>query len=204
MTITMTPALRRSSLTLHILASVGWAGAVAVFLAHSIAAVAATDPRTIHAAAWAMNVAAWYIILPLAFASFVTGLIQALGTPWGLFRHYWVTFKLVLTAVATLVLFTKLGPISVLAESASLEEAVTSQGGLKMSLLLHAVGALLVLSTTAALAVFKPAGRIGNGFIPVWVRGALIVMAILLAALVVMVVFGQHGPAMHGGSPAIR
>jgi hypothetical protein len=24
----------------------------------------------------------------------VTGLIQALGTVWGLFRHYWVLFKL--------------------------------------------------------------------------------------------------------------
>ena len=195
---TMPPTLRRSSLTLHVLSSVGWAGAVAVFLGHSIATVAATDPRVVRAAAWAMNMAAWYVILPLAVASLVTGLVQALGTPWGLFRHYWVTFKLALTVSATIVLLTKLGPISMLAEDASLGDAVASQGGLRASLLLHAGGALVVLAATTALAVFKPAGRIGSGVMPVWVRRSLIVFGILMAALVVMVIFGQHGPAMHG------
>ena len=195
---TMTPTLRRSFLTLHVLASVGWAGAVAVFVAHSIATMAATDPRVVRAAAWAMNMAAWYVILPLAVAGLVTGVVQALGTPWGLFRHYWVAFKLVFTVVATVVLLTKLGPISMLAEAASLGDAVASQGGLRVSLLLHAVGALVVLTATTALAIFKPAGRIGRGVIPIWVRRVLGVMGILLVALVVMVIFGEHGSAMHG------
>ncbi len=37
----------------------------------------------------------------------------------GLLRHYWVLFKLLLTSVATAVLFLKLGPISALAAAAA-------------------------------------------------------------------------------------
>ena len=32
----------------------------------------------------------WLVIVPLSFAVLVTGLVQSLGTEWGLFRHYWV------------------------------------------------------------------------------------------------------------------
>ncbi len=44
------------------------------------------------------------VLLPLALASLVTGLICSLGTAWGLFRHYWVLLKLLLNLVATVVL----------------------------------------------------------------------------------------------------
>lgn len=52
----------------------------------------------------AMEVTGWYVIVPLAFAALLTGLVQSLGTTWGLFRHYWVLAKLALTALATLLL----------------------------------------------------------------------------------------------------
>ena len=45
-----------------------------------------------------------FVIVPLAIASLLTGVVQALATPWGLFRHYWVVIKLFLTVFATLVL----------------------------------------------------------------------------------------------------
>jgi hypothetical protein len=35
--------------------------------------------------------------------------VQSLGTPWGLFRHYWVVFKLLITAFATIILLIYLG-----------------------------------------------------------------------------------------------
>jgi hypothetical protein len=40
----------------------------------------------------------------LSLASLLTGLVCSLGSVWGLFRHYWVLFKLVINVVATSVL----------------------------------------------------------------------------------------------------
>jgi hypothetical protein len=46
----------------------------------------------------------WFVLVPLSLASLLTGLVQSLGTPWGLFRHYWVLFKLLINVLATIVL----------------------------------------------------------------------------------------------------
>lgn len=50
----------------------------------------------VRAAALAMGLTAWFVILPLSLAALTTGLVQALGTAWGSFRHYWILFKLLL------------------------------------------------------------------------------------------------------------
>ncbi|UUZ65482.1 hypothetical protein LP417_13840 [Polaromonas sp. P1-6] len=86
----MTPRLRKFVLTAHVTASVGWLGALAVFLAHALASLLSEDAQMVRAASLAMGVAAWFVILPLSLASLITGLVQALGTSWGLFRHYWI------------------------------------------------------------------------------------------------------------------
>jgi len=104
---TMTPNLRKLALTAHVTSSVGLLGSIAAFLALSIAGLNSQDTQTIRAAYLAMDLVARLIIVPLAFASLVTGLIQSLGTPWGLFRHYWVLAKLLLTAFATTILLIK-------------------------------------------------------------------------------------------------
>src|ERR687892_1756328 len=116
---TLTPPLRKLTLTAHVTASVGWIGALAVFLAHAVASLISQDVQMVRAASLAMGLAAWFVILPLSLASLITGLVQALGTAWGLFRHYWVLFKLLLTTVATIVLLLKLQPISDLFTAAS-------------------------------------------------------------------------------------
>ena len=36
--------------------------------------------------------------------SLLTGIVMSLGTAWGLFRHYWVLFKLLMTVFATVIL----------------------------------------------------------------------------------------------------
>ncbi len=51
-----------------------------------------------------MELIGWFVLVPLSLASLLTGLVQALGTKWGLFRHYWVLFKLLITVLATIVL----------------------------------------------------------------------------------------------------
>lgn len=115
----MTPSIRKLALTAHVSISVAWMGALAVFLAHALAGSISEDEQMVRAASLAMGLTAWFVILPLSLASLTTGLVQALGTAWGLFRHYWILFKLLLTGVATVVLLLKLGPISDLADAAA-------------------------------------------------------------------------------------
>ncbi|UXY25308.1 hypothetical protein [Streptomyces sp. HUAS TT20] len=100
----MPPALRRLALTAHVTSSVGWLGSVAAFLVLAVVGLTGEDAQRVRGAYLAMEVTGWYVIVPLAFAALLTGLVQSLGTTWGLFRHYWVLAKLALTALATLLL----------------------------------------------------------------------------------------------------
>lgn len=155
----MGPRLRKSALTVHVTASVGWVGAVAGFLALAIAGLTSRDAQTVRAAYLAMELTAWFVIVPLAFASLITGLIQSLGTTWGLFRHYWVVAKLGLTVLATIILLVKMEPISYLAGAAGSGTLVHGAlRGVRVQLVVHAVGGMLVLFVATILSVFKPWG----------------------------------------------
>ena len=100
----MTPGIRKLALTAHVTSSVGWLGAVGGFLALAIAGLIGRDELTVRSVYLATELTTWVVIVPLAFASLLTGLIVALGTPWGLFRHYWVFVKFMLTILATTLL----------------------------------------------------------------------------------------------------
>lgn len=155
----MTPSLRKFSLTAHVTSSVGLLGSIAAFLALAIAGLTSQDAQTIRAAYLAMDLTARFVIVPLAFASLLTGFIQSLGTPWGLFRHYWVLAKLLLTAFATIVLLVKMELIGYAAHLAA--EAILSRADLRaagLQLAVHATGGLLVLLIPAVLSVYKPWG----------------------------------------------
>ena len=209
---TMTPWVRKLALTTHVTASVGWSGALAVFLAHNIVAMTSEDVQIVRAASLAMGLTAWFVILPLSLTSLVTGIVQALGTAWGLFRHYWVVVKLSLTVFATVVLLLKLAPISDLA-SAAAQPAFSriDFGELKVSLLVHAGVGLLVLLTITTLALYKPAGLTAYGRrkqageassrgirsaidAPRWVQVFKTIALVLAALFLVMMIHGGHGP----------
>jgi uncharacterized membrane protein len=102
--VTMAPRLRKFVLTTHVAASVGWLGAVVVFLALAVIGVTGQDAQLVRAAYLAAEPVTGFVIVPLALVSLVTGVFQSLGTQWGLFRHYWVLFKLLLNVIATIVL----------------------------------------------------------------------------------------------------
>jgi hypothetical protein len=156
---TMTSSLRKLALTAHITSSVGLLGSIAAFLALSIAGLNSQDDQTIRAAYLAMDLVARFIIVPLAFASLLTGLIQSLGTPWGLFRHYWVLAKFLITAFATTILLIKLKMIGYAAHLAA--ETVLPRADLiaaGMELRFHAAAGLLVLLAPTILSVYKPRG----------------------------------------------
>lgn len=215
---TMSPAVRKLALTAHVTTSVGWLGALAVFLAHAVAGLGTEDIQTVRATSLAMGLTAWFVILPLSIASLVTGFVQAIGTAWGLVRHYWILFKLVLTVVATVVLLLKLGPISQLAAAAREVAFIGSDlVGLRTSLMIHAAGGMLVLLVVATLAIFKPRGMTRYGrrvtdahrtapleatvgpdvAIPRWVKVFGIGLLVLTLTLLAMVLGGNHGPGAH-------
>jgi uncharacterized membrane protein len=98
----------------------------------------------------------WYVIVPLALASLLTGLIMALGTPWGLFRHYWVVLSLVLTIVATIVLLVHMQTVSDVASRAA-ETPSAAVGGLPGELVHAGVGPVVLL-VIQLLNVYKPRG----------------------------------------------
>jgi hypothetical protein len=162
---TLTPAPRKALLTTHVLSSVGWLGAVASFLVLAIVGLESTSVETVRGAYLAMDVLTWSLIVPLCMASLVTGILQALGTPWGLLRHYWVIAKLVLTVVATAVLLMHTRPIGVVAtQAASTALAPTDLRALRVQLIGDAVAALVVLFATTVLSVYKPRGMTRYGW----------------------------------------
>src|SRR5688572_27054537 len=155
----MTPRVRKVALIAHITSSVGWLGAVASFLALALAGLTRDDPEMVRAAYIAMDFTGWFVIVPLSFASLATGLVQSLGTEWGLFRHYWVLVKFLLNIGATLLLLLHMQPTSRLAHAASQAILSTSDlRGLRIQLVADAVAALLVLLAATVLSVFKPWG----------------------------------------------
>lgn len=160
----MSSGLRKVALTTHVLTSVGWLGAVAAFLALSIAGVSSQDSQIVRAAYLAMHLTTWYVIVPLCFASFLTGLVESLGTPWGLFRHYWVVTKLLLTVLATIVLLVHTQPIGRVADVAA--QSVLAAGDLRqvrLQLVGDASAALFVLLITTTLSIYKPWGLTAYG-----------------------------------------
>jgi hypothetical protein len=114
----MKPGLRRLALITHLTFSVGWIGAVVSYLARGVAAVTTQDGQMVRAAWTGMDLTGWYVIVPLALASLLTGLVMALGTKWGLFRHYWVLISFLLTIISTVVLLLHMPTVSSTADAA--------------------------------------------------------------------------------------
>jgi len=155
----MTPGLRKFTLTAHVTTSVGWLGAVAAFLVLAAAGLASTDAQLVRAAYLMMDLLGWFLIMPLSLASLLTGLVQGVGTRWGLFQHYWVLIKLLMTALATLVLLLHMDPISSLSRLAR-ETLFTPLEfhALRVQVAVDAGAALLVLLVATVMSVYKPRG----------------------------------------------
>ena len=156
---TMTPRVTKFALTAHITSSVGWLGAVAGFLALAVAGLTSQDAQMVRAVYLAMELTGWFVIVPMSVASLLTGLVQSLGTTWGLFRHYWVLVKLLITIVATVLLLVHMQPVGHLARVVA--ETTLASGelaGLRLQLVADAGAALLALLVTTALSVYKPRG----------------------------------------------
>jgi hypothetical protein len=160
----VTPVIRKIAVTAHIVSSVGWLGATAGFEVLAVVGLMSRDNVMAHAACLAMEPITWYVIIPLAFTSWLTGLVLALGTRWGLFRHYWVLAKFLLNTVAIIILLLHTRLIRVVAAAAAGQPWFRADlHELKIQLVAIGGGALLALLVATALAVFKPRGLTAYG-----------------------------------------
>ena len=158
----MTPALRRFTFTTHITSSIGWVGAVLAFLALAVIGFTSDDPLKVRGAYLLMAPAAWFVLVPLAHASLVSGIALSLGTTWGLFRYYWVVLKLGITVFATVILLIYMGTFRQMAGVAA-DPVVDLEVVRNASPIVHAILALALLVAATVLGVYKPFGTTAHG-----------------------------------------
>jgi hypothetical protein len=150
-------------LTAHVTFSLGWFGTVAAFLVLSIAGVTGNE-QVAKACYVAMDLIAWFVVLPFCLCSLISGIAQSVFTHWGLFRHWWTLAKLILTLIATIVLLLHMQPITYLGKIASDSPmSLPELTSLRIRLIADAAAAMLVLLATTTISIYKPWGRIDFG-----------------------------------------
>ena len=160
----MTPRINKFALTAHIVFSVGWLGAAVAYLALAIAGLTVDDEQILRAAYLSMELIGWWVIVPFSLVALLTGLVQSLGTQWGLFRHYWILVKFLLTTGATVILLRHMEAVRRMSGLAA-ETALSGADfrALRIQLVVHAAGGLLVLLAATTLSVYKPWGMTPYG-----------------------------------------
>jgi hypothetical protein len=161
----MSPRLRKFTLAAHVISSVGWLGAAATYVVLAVFVLTNHNPQLVRAAILAMETVVLFVIAPLAALSLVTGVVQSLGSVWGLFWHYWVLFKFLLTSFAVFLLaeYTQsmVGMAGVAAHPtlsrADLHRLQDIGHGV------HSAGGLSLLLVVTVLAVYKPRGMTRYG-----------------------------------------
>jgi len=99
------------------------------------------------------------IMSPLVVLSLGTGLVLALRTRWGLLRYWWVTLKLAITALLTVLVLLVLVPrMGAAAQAVGVGAGPTSAE--QMQLVVAPIVGSTLLMATIALAVFKPSWQV--------------------------------------------
>lgn len=155
------PPVRKLTLAVHLTVSIGWIGAVCAYLALAFAIPASDDPQTAKAAWTGMELIGWYVIAPMAVLSLVTGVVLALLSRWGLFRHYWVLISFLGTTILTTVLLLHLPDVTAQARAVRASDPSHVMQGSDIP---HALIGLLLLIGILVLNIFKPAGLTRHGW----------------------------------------
>jgi hypothetical protein len=158
----MNPSVRRFIYTLHLSTSIGWLGAVLTFLAVAAIGLTSSDEAVVRGAYLVMAPAAWLVLVPLAHASLVSGVVLSLGTAWGLFRHHWVVLKLLIMVFSTVILLIYMSTFREMSGLAADPLADLSDVR-NPSPVVHAILALILLVGATVLGVYKPFGMIFYG-----------------------------------------
>ncbi len=152
------PLWRKLLLTVHVVASVGLIGTALVLVALGISSVRGADPQTIYPAAYLVEV---WLVAPLALVALGTGVLQAVLSPWGLVRYWWVTIKLTTTAgFAGVALFVLLPRLEASADAAIGPAAQTFTIAERLPLVIAPSVAVALLVFNVVLAIYKPGWRL--------------------------------------------
>ena len=171
----MKPHLRKFVRTAHVVFTVGWLGTVVAFLVLAIVGLTSQNMQLVRGVYPAMELIARYAIVPLSFIPLlVTGPSLSLGTPWGLFRHYWIIVKLVINILSTLILLVHLQPIGYMARVAADGTLSNADRGIQIQLVVAAGAGLLALLVATGLAVYKPRGMTRYGWRKQYVERAVL------------------------------
>src|SRR4051812_34783318 len=150
----LAPRWRKLLLTVHIGSSVGLLGTDATVLLLAVSGARGMDPAAVYPAAQLIGS---LVLVPAALLSLATGVLLGLLTPWGLFRHWWVTAKLALTTAGAVLSLVVLTPaLAALADAAGGPVPI----GSRLELVRASGAASVVLLATLALSVYKPFGRV--------------------------------------------
>jgi hypothetical protein len=150
----LAPRWRKLLLTTHVGASVGLLGTDATVLLLAITGARGREPAAVYPAAQTIGS---LLLVPAAITSLASGVLLGLLTPWGLFRHWWVTLKLVLTTAGAVLSLVVLTPaLTGLADDAGGPVPL----GQRLELVRDSGAASVVLVVTLALSVYKPFGRL--------------------------------------------
>jgi uncharacterized membrane protein len=147
----MSSRVRRSVLTVHIVAAVGLLGDSAGFLAVAVRAATTDDPALAAASYELLEVFSIVFGIPLSMITLATGLALGFGTKWGVLRYPWVTAKLLLVLSVILVGAFVIGP--------SLSLMQDGTGGREATLILAPAWQVFALLLATGLSVFKPGRR---------------------------------------------
>jgi hypothetical protein len=144
---------RRAVLTVHVASAVGWLGVDLVLLTLGVAGLSgAADPAVVYPAQGLIGLV---LFVPLSVLVWLVGVINALGTPWGLLRHWWVVTKLAIVSLMLVLVAFALLPNLL----AALHDGAALAASYRRNLVIAPIvsSTLLVISTT--LSVYKPWGR---------------------------------------------
>ena len=163
----MAPPVRKAALVAHVVSSVGWLGAVLTSLGIALVGIRSEDPELVRAVFLVLEPLGWYVLVPFSVVALLSGLVQSLGTTWGLLRHYWVVVvvvKLAMNLFAAAVLLLYMQTLTALADAARTLAPPGDLGALRSpSPVIHAAGAIVLLVVALVLSIYKPRGLTAYG-----------------------------------------
>jgi uncharacterized membrane protein len=162
----LSASARKLTLTIHIIAAIGWIGVDFVLFVFALTGMTTDDPTTLATCYRAIDLFAVVLLVPLGLVTLATGLLLGWGSKYGIFRYHWVLWKLILNVVLTTLVVVLLRP--------GVEEAADQVAGpadtlpdrldqAQANLIFPPTVSITVLTFATILAVYKPWGRTKYG-----------------------------------------
>jgi len=164
----LSPRLRKALVAAHVLVAVGWFGVVLAKLVLEVVALTTQNQETARAGYVFVAALDRAAFPPAAIATIITGVVLSVGTAWGLFKHWWIVVKLLLTVAVIITGAAFVGAWTqqalTLADPATLAVADATSVATLRTASLWLIGAavihLLMLGAATVISVFKPWGQI--------------------------------------------